>query len=67
MSDKLKIDPGSLAESSYDQSRGRISGSPNEGLATGPKESVSGEVQETPDESSERATEAVERAQKREG
>lgn len=67
MSNERKTDPGSLAESSYDQSKGRLSRRPEEGLASGPQDSVSGEVQETPVEPSERATEAVERAQKGEG
>ena len=66
--DTKKTDLGSLAESSYDQSKGRLSVGKDEnpGLASGPQDSVTGKISETPTEPDERASEAVERAQKRE-
>ena len=53
-----------LAASSYDRSRGGGSGEPEQnGAATGPKDTVSGTVRETPDDPSDRpGTEAEEAA-----
>jgi hypothetical protein len=53
-----------LTSSTYDQSRDDGSGRPEEnGAATSPKDTVSGTVQETPDEPSDRpGTEAEENA-----
>ncbi|MCJ2128049.1 hypothetical protein [Methylobacterium sp. E-045] len=53
-----------LAASTYDRSRGGGSTKPEEnGAATGPKDTVTGTVQETPDEPSDRpGTEAEENA-----
>ncbi|MBX9933418.1 MAG: hypothetical protein K2Y56_18095 [Methylobacterium sp.] len=65
MSDPRKTDPGSLSPSSYDQCKARLTGRPDTGLASGPQDAVSGEIQETPAEPSERPTEVVEQTQKR--
>lgn len=53
-----------LAESTYDRSRGGGSGTPERNsAATGPKDTVSGTVRETPDDPSDRpGTEAEEAA-----
>lgn len=58
MTDDLKASTGTLAESTYDSQSGRIrqgSDGKREGVATSPRDTVAGTVEETPEGPSDRA------------